>query len=335
MASLQDVADAAGVSRSVASRVLSGDARARISETTRERVREAATRLRYAPDHQARGLRTRRAGAVALLVPDVNNAIFAELLAGVEATADEHGSVVIVGSVGDERDVASIVGRGRVDGAILQRPESMTDNELRASLQLEVPTVLFNSRIDGYTGSVILDDAVGVAIAARHLVERGHRDIGFVGGRPLHDAAGRRRDAFLAAMANHGLVCLDGWVQEGGWEAEDGAAAMRRLLDHDRRPSAVVVASANAAFGAASAAHDRGIDIPSDLSLVTLQDPWLARFAVPALTVVRMPMREAGAASTEMIYDHLLGQPLTDVVIDTPAPILVERGSVRGRPQGS
>lgn len=328
MVSLQEVADAAGVSRSVASRVLSGDERARISDSTRERVREVASQLQYAPDHQARALRTRRAGAVALLVPDVNNAIFAELLAGVETAAEKHDAVVIVGSVGDARSAASIVGRGRVDGVILQRPESMPDEQLAASLQLDVPTVVFNSRIDGHVGSVLLDDAVGIAMAVAHLVDRGHRTIAFLGGRMLHDAARRRRDAFVAAVAQHGLDCPDGWVQPGGWEAEDGRAAMRRILSQERRPSAVVVASANAAFGALAEAHASEVAVPAELSVVALQDPWIAQFAVPALSVVRMPMREAGAASTNMIYAKLRGEPLADITVDDPPPVLIERATV-------
>jgi len=331
MVSLQDVADAAGVSRSVASRVLNSDERARINVDTRERVREAAARLSYVPDHRARALRTQRAGAVALLVPEVNNAIFAELLRGVDSTAHEHEAVVIVGSVGQQPDISSIVGRGRVDGVILQRPESMEEEELRGILNLDVPTVLFNSRLSGYTGSVVLDDAAGISTAVRHLVDQGHRRIGFIGGRELHDAAVRRRSAFLAAIAIHDLELPSNWVQTGGWEADDGAAAMSRLLKQPQLPSAVVVASANAAFGAMSEALRNGVTIPGDLSIIALQDTWFARFSVPSLTVVRMPMREAGSLATSMIYEHLAGRPLTDLVAHAPSPTLVERESTLAR----
>ena len=95
MTSLQDVADAAGVSKSVASRALTGDARARISEATRDRVRRAAERLAYVPNHRARALRFARSGAVGLIVPDVNNAVFAEMLGGVQDRAHEDRKSVV------------------------------------------------------------------------------------------------------------------------------------------------------------------------------------------------------------------------------------------------
>lgn len=326
MTSLQDVADSAGVSRSVASRVLSGDARARISERTRQRVRKAASELDYIPDNRARALRMRRAGAIALLVPEVNNAIFSELLAGVDASAHNHGNVVVVGSVGPQRDVASIVGRGRVDGAILQRPEFMDDDSLRNVLSTETPMILFNSRLEGHQGSVILDDAQGAKIGTDHLLGLGHRRIGFIGGRELHDAARRRRRGFAQAIARAEAECRTSWILEAGWEAAEGSKAMRHMLDSTLRPTAVLVASANAAIGALAAARMLGFRVPEDLSIIGIQDTWFADFTSPPLTVVKMPMREAGSAAADMLYQHLKGESLGNIVIKGHSAV-VERGS--------
>src|SRR5690348_11446564 len=151
MASLQDVADAAGVSKSVASRALTGDERARISEATRDRVRKVAERLAYVPNHRARALRFARSGAVGLIVPDVNNAVFAEMLGGVQDRARAADMSVLLTQIDPPpagRDQArELIGAGRVDGILLQRREDFDDRMLKAVLSQGVPAVLINSKL--------------------------------------------------------------------------------------------------------------------------------------------------------------------------------------------
>lgn len=325
--SLQDVADAAGVSRSVASRALTGDMRSRVSPVTRERVREIAARMSYVADQRGRALRTSRAGAIALVVPDVSNAVFAELQRGVDSVVQQHNSAVLLSHIRDDHDLDAIVGRGRVDGVILQRAETMDDDALQHVLRTDVPTVTFNSRVDGRSGSVILADETGAKVATQHLIDLGHCRIGFLGGRQIHDAARRRRTGFLACMDDNGLAVDPDTIVEGGWEADAGMAAMAILLALPKPPTAVVVASVNAGLGALSVALNRGLRVPEDISLVAVQDTWFAAITRPSLSVVQMPMREAGRAAAEMIYRALAGEDLSDVEIREPAPHLVVRDS--------
>lgn len=332
MVSLQDVADAAGVSRSIASRALTGDMRSRVSPATRQRVREIAVRMSYVADQRARALRTSRAGAVALVVPDVSNAVFADLQLGVDSVVREHDAAVLLSHIRDGRDLDAIVGRGRVDGVILQRSETMDDQTLRQALRTSVPTVTFNSRLDGRSGSVILADETAARVAVQHLVDLGHRRIGFLGGREIHDAARRRRAGFLACMAENGLIVDPDHLVEGGWEAPAGTAAMTKLLQSTHPPSAVVVGSVNAGLGALCCALDRNRTVPEDMSIIAIQDTWLATMTRPALSVVAMPMREAGRAAAAMIYDALDGTELTDLVVTDPAPRLVARASTSAVP---
>ncbi|WP_375432557.1 LacI family DNA-binding transcriptional regulator [uncultured Friedmanniella sp.] len=330
MVRLQDVADAAGVSRSLASRALNGVAHARVSETTRAHIVEVAERLAYIPDQRARALRTARSGALALVVPDVSNAVFAELLTGVASVVREHQAAVLLSQIGDGQDLTAIVGRGRVDGVLLQRPETMDDEHLYAVLRAEIPVVTFNSCLSERLGSVILADTEGAAAATEHLIDLGHRRIAFLGGRDLHDASRRRREGFLGCMSRHRLPVQPGHVVEGGWEAADGQQAMTRLLQHPDRPTGVVVASVNAGLGALAAAADLGLSVPSDLSVVAIQDTWFAAVARPSLTVVQMPMREAGRAAAEMLYGAIVGDALENIVVTSRPPTLVQRASTDG-----
>jgi len=331
MARLKDVALRAEVSLSVASRVLNNDSGARVNPETRARVLSAAAELNYVPDHRARALRLSRAGAIALVVPEVNNAIFASLHAGVQEACRDRDTAVFLGQLAgpDEGDVrlAQLIGNGRVDGVILQRGEGYSDEQLRAAIALDVPVVLFNSRLEGHAGSVALDDGASVRVALEHLRDLGHRSVGFIAGAARHDAAARRLDAFRQHAGDLGLATRPEWIQAAGWEAPAGAVAMGRLLEVADRPTAILVASLNAAVGALSTALSHGVHVPSDLSLVTIHDTWIAHYTSPSITTVAMPMHAAGRAAGTMLLDHLAGETLVDRVIDEPLPQLIRRES--------
>src|SRR5690625_53008 len=186
MVSLSDVAKAAGVSKSVASRALSDDKSARIKPETAQRVKEIAQKLNYIPNHQARALRSSRTKTIALIVPTVNNAIFGELFAGVQNRAQELDLQVLLGEIHTNapavQNVEDLIRRGIVDGAIVQKPEDMRDDLLEEFLAKKHPVVIFNSKIPTYLGSVLLPDNGAICLAVRHLTELGHPRIGFIGG---------------------------------------------------------------------------------------------------------------------------------------------------------
>jgi LacI family transcriptional regulator len=331
MARLKDVAQLAEVSLSVASRVLNNDEGARINAATRQRVIDAAAKLEYVPDHRARALRLSRAGAIALVVPEVNNAIFASLHAGVQEACTDSSTAVFLAQLGSPDEgrapLHRLIGNGRVDGVILQRSEVYDDEALRALLSLDVPVVLFNSALEGHEGSVAMDDRASVQVALEHLRGLGHRSIGFISGAEKHDAAARRLAAFHEFTAGLGLTRPE-WIQPAGWEAPAGSAAMDVLLRQSERPTAVLVASLNAAIGALSSALAHGIRVPEDLSIMSVHDAWLAEYVTPALTTVAMPMHAGGHAAASMLLKHLSGEPLTDLVVTDPAPLVMARGSV-------
>lgn len=329
MVRLKDVAERAGVSVSIASRALTDDAQARMSAETRARILAAAAELGYQPDHRARALRLSRSGAIALVVPEVNNAIFGGLHEGIQEACQSRRTAVLLGQLNaSDRSsdaLSRLIGNGRVDGVVLQRAESYDDDALRAALDVPVPTVLFNSRLPDRVGSVVLDDPAAVRIAVEHLRQLGHTAIGFIAGAAQHDAAARRLEAFTALTADD--PPHPEWTQEGGWEAPAGHAAMSRILGLEERPTAVIVASLNAAVGALHAAAQHGVRVPDDLSIVSVHDAWIASYTVPELTTVRMPMVEAGHRAASMLLDHLDGAELEDVVLESPAPELIARES--------
>lgn len=327
MSSLREVAKEAGVSVSIASRALNGDPNARISDATKARVIAAAARLEYVPNERSRALRFSRSGAIALIVPDVTNAVFGDLAGGIRQVANSQGISVLLGQLtdgSDPRALADMIGEGRTDGVVLQRAEGIDDAQLAALTRVRQPLVLFNSTLPGRPGSVALDDEGAVAIAVDHLGGMGHRRIGFIGGSPSHDAARRRLAGYRTAVASRGW---DELAIDAGWEAPAGAAAIGELLALADPPTAVIVASINAAVGAAGAALRAGVRIPEDLSVVSIQDNWIASAFFPALTAVRMPLAQAGATAARMVLSMVDGGAPSDVVITDPGPELIERAS--------
>jgi LacI family transcriptional regulator len=331
MANLSDVAKVAGVSISAVSRVLSNAPSARVSDETRQRIHEAARELDYRPNFAARALKFSRTNVVALVVPDLTNAIFTELMRGVEEEAQAHGYMVLLaraeGMPPGEESIPRLVGEGRVDGVLVQVGDNMREEDLTTLLGGRVPAVLINSTHRGHVGSVALEDERAARVAVGHLVGLGHTRIGLLNGVPEADTAVRRGIGFRAAMAEAGLRVEEGLVTTLGYEPRQGREALRELAASHARPTAVVVANVNAALGALLEARVLGIRVPEELSIVAIHDAWTAETTWPPLTTVRMPLYELGRNAMRAIYELITQGKVEDITVTDPPPELIVRGS--------
>lgn len=331
MATIVDVARTAGVVPSVVSRLLNNDPTLRIRPETEARIREAVRELGYRPNYAGRALRMARAGAIGLIVPNVTNPIYAEVLRGVQRRATEAGYFVLIGDADElgerESTYKRLVGEARIDGVLLMRNDVIDDGSLSRLLDGTVPAVLVNSKVDGHRGSVIVHDAAGVSTALRHLIELGHTRIAHLAGLPTVDWARRRRQSFQTILREAGVGVRGDWILEAGREEARGYQQTRSLLSHRDRPTAIFTATINPAIGALAAARDLGVAVPRDLSIITFHDATMARHTGPPLTAVRMPLFELGATATEVLIDRIAGAEPVDIVIEEPAPVLLQRGS--------
>jgi LacI family transcriptional regulator len=268
-------------------------------------------------------------------VPDLTNAIFSELMRGVDEAAADLGYMVLLAREESVQPaaatIAKLVGEGRVDGVLVQVGDEMTTADLAGILDGRVPAVLINSRREDHVGSVILPDEEGAAVAVRHLVGLGHTRIGLVNGLHGTDSAERRRVGFDRAMAAAGLPVTSDFVTSLGYDPQQGRAAIRVLAALPERPTAIVVANVNAALGLLVEARDLGLQVPDQLSIVAIHDAWTAENAWPPLTTVRMPLYELGKVSMAAIFDRIRSGSIDDVVVTDPAPELVLRQSTARR----
>jgi LacI family transcriptional regulator len=339
MVTLKDVARRAGVSVSLVSRVLNEDPAVRVRQETRERIKELAQQMDYRANHAGRALRLSRTGAIALLVPDVHNAVFAELLRGVEDGADEAGDIVLLGRA--ERVDSSgevlrrLVGEGRVDGCLLQRDDHLDAEALRQLMRHDVPVVLVNGtapRGSAARASVSLDDAAGARLATQHLIGLGHSRIGMISGLRTSGTARRREEGFRNALHAAGLRASAGWTPKLGYSPEEGRRALTEIMSARRGPTAVLVANINAAFGVLGAAAELGIRVPGELSVIAIHDDWVAGYTSPPLTTVRMPLYEMGRQAVRVLMDVLDDKKPTELVITDPPPELVLRSTTAPPP---
>lgn len=327
---LVDVARRAGVSASIASRILNDDPGVRATAGTRARVFTSAADLGYIPNRVARSLRLSRAGAVGLLLPDVNNSVDQDLVRGASDAAEENDIILLLGRSERLRPASEQLRRlasdGRVDGLLVQS-EDLPVKARRSDDRL--PTLQVISRYQDTEGSVLLDDGGGARVAVEHLVELGHTRLGLIGGRRSTDTARRRERGFRESLATAGLTSRTDWITRLGYTPEDGAAAFHILMQASPRPTALVVSNVNAALGAVLSARELGVRVPDDISLVSIHDSTAAVYCWPPLTTVRMPLYDLGRRSVVHLLELISGGTVGDVVIDSPAPELVRRGSAR------
>jgi DNA-binding LacI/PurR family transcriptional regulator len=314
-----DVAARAGVSKSSVSFVFNG--RGGVGETAKERILEAARELDWRPDARARALSRSRAQALGLVIrrePELlsTDPFFPQFVAGVESTLSAVGYALVLQVVNGEqaeRDAYSrFAHEARVDGVFLTdlRVEDERPSELAA---LGMPCVLLGSTGGEDTAVIGLDDAAGVRRAVRHLHALGHQRIAHVAGADRYVHSRVRREAWADEMAQLGLE--PGPVVEGDFTGASGARATHELLDHPQSPTAIIYANDIMAIAGISAAIDRGIRVPHDLSIVGFDDIPLAPYVIPPLTTVRQDVFDWGSACA---------RTLVSIVEErTPAPVVL------------
>jgi len=335
MATLSDVAALAGVSISAVSRVLSDAPATRVSAATRERIKSAAVQLDYRPNFAGRALKLSRSNVIALIVPDLTNAVFTELMHGVEDAALERDYMVLLGRAevmkpGGET-IKKLVGEGRVDGMLVQLGDIGTPEEFGAGSGTgsgaRAPVIFINSVEDGHIGSVVLEDERAARLATEHLIELGHRRIGLITGDPLAYTAIRRSHGFRKAMHDAGLTVPESYVTMLGYEARRGREAFRLQMSQELPPTALFIANVNAAFGALAEARIIGVRVPEDVSIIAMHETWSAENSWPPLTTVKMPLYELGTRAVQSLWARLHSGTVEDVVVSDPPPCLVLRES--------
>lgn len=337
-ATIEDVAQAAGVSVATVSRAMRN--LPNVADSTRIRVEAAALELDYHADPAASRLATGRSRSVAVVVQLLNGWYSSHVVAGVEAVCAEAGYDTIVVGVGPgsrDRSVfstASAIHR-RVD-AIIFVDVRVSADEMAALAEQSLALVSVGHELP-QVPSVGIDDVEVGRIAGRHQIELGHRRIGLINGPDELPfvVPHQRQTGFEAAMRAAGIEPDPSLYVAGNFTVQDGADALHTLMDRDDPPTAIFALADEMAFGVILAANERGIRIPEDVSLVGVDDHEFA--SVVGLTTVHQDVAEHGARAARLVVDQLAqGAASTNGPIDiAPAAVRLIVRSTTAAPSRS
>lgn len=323
-----DVAKRAGVSQPTVSLVLSKNVRARVSTETRERVLRAAAELGYVPNVVARSLVRSRSYAIGVIVPDLRNPFFAEVVSGAERVASEEGYAVLLCETREiprERHMQALLER-QVDGIMV---DAVGAASMPEAMLAGVNMVLIDEPPDRWPG--VASDAAGAGrLAAEHLLSLGHKRFGFLGPATNIHAIRMRERGFVAALSAKGIRMASPAMRRVPATAAGGQVGMHALLALPDRPTAVFCSNDLVAAGALKVCSLEKVSVPDEMSIVGCDDIELASLLIPSLTTVAIPARELGARAARLLLQGLAATGSELKSVNRPQRTIASRLVVRG-----
>ncbi len=329
--SIEDVARQAGVSVATVSRVLNNPAL--VAPATAERVQRVIEELRYRPNLFAQGLMTRRSRVLAIALPDIFGEFYSELLRGADTAAREQGYHLLVSSearLNGGDGPSSHLSFGLVDGLAMMLTEP-NEELIEEALQRDRALVALDVDLrDRGIDSVVMDNGSGTREAVQHMLESTPAAACYFAGGPKENFdSAQRLAAFSEALSRAGQPIADERVSHGGFSVEEGERWFERWASSDGpRPSAVLAANDEIAYGIMCGAQRAGVEVPRELRIVGFDNSRLAAVVRPGLTSVRMPTHDAGAAAIRMLIERLDDPDREPRRLVLPTTLVVRESSV-------
>jgi DNA-binding LacI/PurR family transcriptional regulator len=335
-ARMEDVAKAAGVSRTAVSFVLNDTPDANIPEATRQRILQAARELDYMPHVPALNLATGKTMMVALIVRQTSeqmsaDAYIGEFIRGATRAIEDDGYHLLVHAV--EPDVPNHTTYGRlvrtrkVDGLLITSP-LVNDQEVQLLHDEGTPIVLNGGTDFTDIPSVDVDNIQGAYTAVKHLIDLGHQRIGHISNAPFSYTSSRSRvEGYRRALEEVGIEYDPNLVHEGAFTDTSSYAPMQMMLDLPNPPTAVFIGSDMVALGAIQAIHDRNKRIPHDISVIGFDDLLIGKYLQPSLTTIHLPAYELGKRAGEMILSSLRGETFQTLRVLLPTELIIRQST--------
>lgn len=305
---MKDVAAKAGVSTATVSRVLSG--KGGVTSELDQRVRKAILELGYYPNATARRLRQRNTRIIGVIVPDIQIPFFASIVIAVESVLSEAGYLILLGNTLDElanerKNIQTFLAE-YVSGVIFAPADAADTTHYEKLQRAGVPLVA----IDRSPGKLEVDtvqiaNASAAARAVSHLIEEGYQKIAFISGPDNISTAVDRRRGYERALVAAGIPLDPDLIQYGDYRTEGGYRSMRNLMEGPNRPNAVLFANNVMTLGALQYIHEKGINIPDDIALISFDDIAWAPSLRPPLTVIAQPVHEIGRVAARLLLDRI------------------------------
>ncbi len=308
MATIRDVARAAGVSVATVSHVINGTRP--VAPETAERVRRAMEALDYRPNAVAQSLRTRKTHVIGAVVSDITNPFFATLVRGAEDAAIEAGYSLIVCNSDEspekEDRYVRLLRRRQMDGFLISPVGDGSNKAIQELPQWKIPFVFIDRRAKGIEADAVLSDNVGGAYqATKHLIERGHRRIGIILGIEGATTTEERLAGYRKALSEKGIPFADELITYGGYRVEGGRKMTERLLSLPEPPTAIFSTNNLMTVGVLRELFNQRMTIPQDMAVIGFDDLEWAELVQPPFTVMIQHPYEIGRKAMELLLERI------------------------------
>lgn len=340
--SIKDVAKEAGVSTTTVSYVLNRHPGETISAETTQRVLDAAKRLNYVPNLNARSLSSRHTNLIGVVIPQTepgkefmfSNPFYGELLSAIEYTARKNGYHLLLSGTREDQNYASIAQNRGVDGIIIVG--TYPGENLDALRTIGVPIVLVDSYVTGSGFHTIgIKDREGARMATQYLIDKGHRDIAFISGSIReHGVNSKRYQGYCEAMQAAGLCVSKDALYLGTVDHEYGQQAAESYVRRGKRQTAAFVTADILAMGFIKGLMEHNVRVPEEMSIVGFDDVYLAQMCYPSLTTVNQDIARKGQLAVQCILDTVENPGIGRIEHILPLT-LTERDSVKERSAGA
>ncbi|MBU3179923.1 LacI family DNA-binding transcriptional regulator [Clostridium psychrophilum] len=307
-ASIKDVAREAGVSIATVSRVLNDiDV---VNEDTKKKVKDAIKKLSYRPNIVARSLKTQKSSTIGIIIPDISNEFYPEIVRGCEDVANIYNYNIMLCNadldVEKEMESLRILKEKMIDGVIYMS-NSIESNVISLIKELEMPVVLVETTDEqGIFPSVAIDNVQAASDAVEYLINKGNKKIAYVGSSiDKVNALSKRYTGYAKGLSKMGIDLDDELVYLGGVKARDGYEGINTILDKGKKIDAVFCNSDEIAMGVINALRDKSINVPSDVDVMGFDDIYSASVFYPKLTTVAQPMYDMGSVSMRMLIKSI------------------------------
>jgi LacI family transcriptional regulator len=329
---LKDIAKRAGVSATTVSLVLNQGSNSRISESTRNKILHIVKELGYQTNKTPQGVPIAVPPTIGLVFTDVTNPFFTAMAAAIEDVASRYGYNIILcntqRNLKKEREYLDVLSRRRVDGLIIA-PADDQESNVTDFVKRNIPVVFIDRCLEGeeHTNAVLLDNLEGAYLATKHLLDLGHRRIGFISGRRNVMTGKERLKGYQKALHEYQVSLDEHLIGDGFFTVEGGQDATQTLLNLSPAPSALFSSGGVMTVGALLEIKQRGLTLPTDISFISFDDENWCMLTEPPLTVVAQPVNELGISAAQLVIQLIQGwgtEALQRIVLK---PKLIERGS--------
>ncbi|EIB5890052.1 DNA-binding transcriptional regulator CytR [Salmonella enterica subsp. enterica serovar Infantis] len=332
-ATMKDVALKAKVSTATVSRALMNPDK--VSQSTRSRVEQAALEVGYFPQSMGRNVKRNESRTILVIVPDICDPFFSEIIRGIEVTAAEQGYLVLIGDCAHqnqkEKTFLNLIITKQIDGMVLLSSRLPFDASVEEQRNLP-PMVMSNEFAPELElPTVHIDNLTAAFNAMNYLLDLGHKRIGCIAGPEDMPLCHYRLQGYVQALRRSGIVVDPHYIARGDFTFEAGANALKQLLEQPLPPTAVFCHSDVMALGALSWAKPQGLKVPDDLSIIGFDNIALAEFCDPPLTTVAQPRFDIGREAMLLLLDQMQGQNVSSGSRLMDCELII-RGSTRALP---